>query len=83
MSQDEIDRIADSLLNKMSERKQQWWVEPETHYNQHRELEQLLTDYKEVKSLFWKSFLGFAIVGTIAATIIGFGIINLGKYFSR
>ena len=83
MSPEDVDKIAEAMCQKMNAHRQQWWVEPESHYNQHKELQQLLNDYKEARNLFWKAFIGFAITGSLILTVIGFSVVNLGKYFPR
>lgn len=83
MTPEEVDQVAAAVCQKLDTHRQEWWVEPETHYNQHKEIASLLSDYKEARSLFWKAFLGFAVVGSAAAAILGFSIINLSKYFPK
>lgn len=83
MESQEIDKVAEAVCKKLESHRQEYWVEPEQHYKQHLEIGQLLSDYKEVKHLFWKAFLGFAIVGSIAIAILGFSIMNLGKYIPK
>jgi hypothetical protein len=83
MKSEDVDAVAEAVCKKLDLHRQEFWVEPETHYNQHKEIAQLLSDYKEVKNLFWKAFLGFAIVGAAAAALLGFSIINLSKYIPK
>lgn len=83
MTQEEIDLVATAVCKQLEVHKNSFWVEPEKHYNHHREIEQLLSDYKEVKGLFWKAFFGFAIVGTFAVALLGFSIVNLSKFIPK
>lgn len=83
MDTQDIDKVAEAVCKKLDTHRQEFWVEPEIHYNQHKEIAQLLSDYREVKSLFWKAFLGFAIIGSATAAILGFSIINLSKYIPK
>lgn len=83
MTENEIDKVASAVCNKLQQQRQQWWVEPETHYNQHKQLAELLTEYKEAKNIFWKTFIGFLITGSLVIMAIGFSVVNLGKYFPK
>lgn len=83
MTENDVDKIASAVCSKIQEHRQSWWVEPETHYNQHKQLGELLDEYKEAKNIFWKSFIGVLITGSLVITAVGFSVVNLGRYFIK
>lgn len=87
MSPEDIDRIAAILAEKTHERKQDFYIDPERHYQDHHDrrhkslnekdeadLRQLIEMFQTVRGLFFRSFLGLAIIGTIA--LAGYGLIK-------
>jgi len=77
--------LAEKLIEKVHEQKHNFWIEPEQHYNDHarwrgfdedqiRSLHDLIKAYRSARGLFWKAFLGFAIVGTLVLVAIGMGV---------
>lgn len=87
LNKDDIDAIADQIIAHVKERKHEFWIEPEEHYNDHRRLRSLKEDefntlkdvvrtYRATRSLFLKAFLGFAMVGMIGFALWGlmFGV---------
>lgn len=88
LNESDIERIADALAPKLidgvRERHHDFWIDPETHYNDHRvwralnsddinSLKELVRLFVVTRGLFWKAFLGFAIVGALAMSAIGLG----------
>jgi hypothetical protein len=84
LTEKDAELLAEKLIEKVHERKHNFWIEPEQHYKDHarwrgfdeeqiRSLHDLLQAYRQARSLFWKAFLGFAIVGAIAGAAIGMG----------
>lgn len=84
----DIERIAEALAPKLiegvKERHHDFWIDPETHYQDHiawrqlspddvRSLKDLVKLFLVTRGLFWKAFLGAAIVGAIAMSAVGLG----------
>lgn len=85
LTDSDVDALAEKLINKVHEQKHDFWIEPEQHYIDHAalralkpedisSLQELVKAYRSARSLFWKSFLGFAIVGSVV--LVGIGIAN-------
>lgn len=83
MSEDDINSIAAKLVEKIKSREHSFWIDPESHYQDHRTiqvlksdevigLKQMLEQYKTASNIFWRAFIGFAIVGSIVMAAIGF-----------
>jgi len=88
LSDNDIKRISDALFDGMKAKDETLWIGAEEHYLDHKDwkdfkqvigsegvydLKQLLETYRAARSLWMKAFLGFAIVGLIAAA--GYGLI--------
>lgn len=84
----DIDRIAAALAPRLiegvRERHHDFWIDPETHYQDHltwrtlkpedvATLRDLIKLFVVTRGLFWKAFLGFAIVGTLVTVAVGMG----------
>lgn len=88
LTEQDIDALAAALAPKLVEdvRKshRDFWIDPEVHYNDHRvwgtlpiddvyELKQLIQLFKTTRALWFKAFIGAAIVGSLI--FAGFGVI--------
>lgn len=87
LSDGDVEALAEKLIDKVHQQKHDFWIDPEEHYIDHSRLRALKPDewtslqdlvraYSSARSLFWKAFLGFAIVGALALAVIGvmFGV---------
>lgn len=88
LTKEEVDQIAEALAPKLidavKERHHEFWIDPESHYLDHMririlepddryDLKQLLALYRMTRSLWFKAFIGAAIVGTGVLTALGMG----------
>lgn len=88
LSDTDIDRIAAALAPKLIDgvkaNHHDFWIDPETHYQDHLTWRQIRPDevhsikelvrlFVTTKGLFWKAFLGAAVLGAIVLTAIGQG----------
>jgi len=73
MTNEEIDAVAARLCSMLQEHRKDFWIEPEEHYNDHKELSDLIKDWKAAKTIFWKAFIGLAVIGSIALAAVGLG----------
>jgi len=84
MTPEDIDRVAEILIEKIHARKHDFWIDPETHYQDHQkhkshtlnnedeaDLRQLIGMFQTARGLFFKSFIGLAIIGSIALAAYG------------
>jgi len=73
----DIDRIATLLVEKVRSSHHEFWIDPETHYQSHLALKQMLEDYDRARSLFWKVFI--TIIAAGAAVLSGIAFLKGGK----
>lgn len=84
MTPEEIDKIAECLIEKVQARKHNFWIDPEQHYQDHQrakdhsmnnedeaDLRQLLGMFRTARGLFFKAFVGLAIIGALVLMGIG------------
>ncbi|MBE0454840.1 MAG: hypothetical protein ACNA7T_10310 [Haliea sp.] len=84
LDETDIDKIAERLVKKVRADKHEFWVDPESHYHDHKRFRKLDDDdihtlrdlvmaYRNARGLFWRSFLGFAIIGSLVLGALGMG----------
>lgn len=84
LSDADVDALAERLIDKVHAQKHDFWIDPEEHYKAHARMNSLNEDefhslrdlvkaYRSARGLFWKAFLGFAIIGAFFLLIIGMG----------
>lgn len=84
MTPDEVDKIAELLIERIQARKHDFWIDPEQHYLDHKhnremkltvedemDLRQMIGVYKTSRGMFFKAFVGFAIIGAVVLAGIG------------
>ncbi len=69
MTDDEIEKLAGEIVKQ----KGGFYVEPETHYQQHERLDTLLEMYDSTTSIFLKIFIAAMCMGALALVFLGFG----------
>jgi len=74
MNEQEIEAVAQRLCVLLKEKRKDFFVEPEQHYNDHREIANLISDYKSAKNIFWKAFIGLAVIGGLVLALVGVSI---------
>lgn len=80
--------IAPILIKEVQETHHDFWIDRETHYNDHRDwrdfkdaigteetmtLKDLIAMYRLTRRFFLKAFIGFAIVGCLVFAAVGMG----------
>ena len=71
MNTEDLDKLADKIHTLLAQERKNFWVEPEQHYNDHQSLHEMVLEWKAIKGMFWKTFIGFGIVGTIFLAGVG------------
>lgn len=77
-----MNTIAELVCSKLEQHRKEWWVEPEQHYNEHRDIAAFLTTYSDAKNIAFKAFVGLVVIGM--AVLAGLGAVKnyLGKLLS-
>ncbi len=70
MTDEEIKKLAIEIVKL----KGGFYVEPETHYQQHQRLDRILDVYDSASNIVLKTLVGAAILGIFILAAIGFGL---------
>lgn len=73
LTDNDIERIANKVVTELIKQGHNFYIDPENHYNSHRELDEFLKAWKEAKSIWTKIFL--SAIGVGAIILIGISLI--------
>lgn len=77
LTDEEVNKIADALALRVEKSNKQFWIDPEKHYISHNELDQMVSDYRSAKGIFWKLFIALVAGGAIIMAAFG---LFVGKF---
>ena len=72
LTKDEIDQIADSLVERVQATHHSFWIDPEKHYQDHIAMREVIGSWTSAKGIFARLFIGLVIIGSIALAMFGF-----------
>ena len=73
LTPEDINLIARRILDEIHEERHNFAVPPQQHYDEHNDMRAMLNDYKMAKGLFWKAFIGLAVLGASILALLGLG----------
>lgn len=73
MTPDEVNLIAAAVCAQIKADQPSFFIPAEAHYNSHKNMDDLVADWKLAKSIFWKAFIGLAMLGMLALSAVGGG----------
>jgi hypothetical protein len=71
MTEHELNTLAIKIRALLTEERKNFWVDPEQHYKDHLELHDIVHEWRTIRGMFWKAFVGMGIIGSIAMAGIG------------
>ena len=71
-SDEDFKQLAKAIVDEVHQRHSEFEIDPEQHYNDHRELSDFLRTIREAKSSFRKTVLQLAFLGVIGLAALGF-----------
>ena len=71
LSEEEIKQIADAMVERVHETQHSFWIEPESHYQDHLAMREIVGSWRSAKGIFTRAFLGLVIVGALAIMVAG------------
>ena len=74
MNEIDVEAVAQRVCVLLKEKRTDFVLEPEQHYNDHKEVASLIADYKAAKNMFWKAFIGLAVIGGLVLALVGASI---------
>ncbi len=73
MDKADIDKIASAVVEQVKQSKHSFWIDPEAHYQDHIAMRDMVKIFSTTRSLVFRAFIGFAIIGTLALAAFGLG----------
>ncbi len=64
--------IAEKLIAKVEKRHRDFYIDPESHYQEHMAMRDVVAMVRSGQSIFWKAFVGMVVLGAI--TIAAYGM---------
>lgn len=93
LSDEDCQRIAEQIFTFVVKEKQDFWIDSEQHYNDHKswqqfvkeiptddmyQLKELIKLFRLSKGIFVRAVIGFAVLGTLVVTAVGIFAKKLG-----
>lgn len=72
LSKSEIDQIADAMVERVQSTQHNFWIDPETHYQDHLAMREVVGSWTTGKGIFTKAFIGLVVIGAFVMAFIGF-----------
>jgi len=83
LSDEDVDRIAERLaplvIARVQAQHHEFWIDPERHYNAHRDMEQFGATYRTAQKIVLHTIVGLMAVGALLMAILGLGGMRLFK----
>lgn len=76
LSDKDVNKIADGLVERMKATHHDFWIDPQTHYDDHVAMREVIGSWTSAKGIFAKAFIGLVVIGTLmvaAIAVMGFG----------
>ena len=68
----EVDQIADAMVERVKLTQHTFWIDPETHYQDHIAMREVVGSWTTGKGIFTKAFIGLVVIGSITLAFVGF-----------
>lgn len=75
LSKKDINQIADRMVERMKATHHDFWIDPQTHYDDHVAMREVIGSWTSAKGIFAKAFVGLVVIGTLtmaAIALMGF-----------
>jgi hypothetical protein len=70
--------IADMMVTQIQSTHHNFWIDPQTHYDDHAAMREVVGSWKSAKGIFTRAFIGLVVIGSIV--LMGFAAMKgVGK----
>jgi len=89
LSDKDVDRIADRMVEHIQETHHDFWIDPQIHYDDHKSMREVVKSYADAKSIFGRAFIGLVALGSVilmgiaAMKSIGASAMGMGLFFIK
>lgn len=76
LSDKDVTRIAEKMVTHIQKTHHSFWIDPQTHYDDHVAMREVIGSWTSAKGIFARAFIGLVILGTLAmaaVAVMGFG----------
>lgn len=80
MNEEDVRKIAKQIVEEVRSDHHEFWIDPQDHYDQHKELATILEVYRNARSSVIKLIVGLLILGGLLVAAFAAG---LGKVFGK
>lgn len=77
LSDEELKKIARMFVDEVKATHHDFWIDPESHYNDHIRMREITGAWSVAKSIFVRAFIGLVVVGAI--TLAAFALFFKAK----
>lgn len=71
LKEEDIDKIADKMVQRIQSTHHSFWIDPEQHYQDHLSIREVIGSWRSAKSIFARAFIGLVVIGTIVMALVG------------
>lgn len=65
LSDEDAQVIADKMVERIQSTHHNFWIDPETHYQDHISMREVVGSWKSAKDIFARAFIGLVVLGSI------------------
>lgn len=80
MNEEDVKKIAKQMVEEIRSDHHDFWIDPQDHYDQHKELSTILEVYRNARNSATKVIVGLLILGGLLIAAFAAG---LGKVFGK
>ncbi len=77
ITEEDAQRIADAMVERIQSTHHNFWIDPETHYQDHLAMREVVGSWSSAKGVITKAFIGLVVVGAIVLSM--FALIKIVK----
>lgn len=70
LSQEETKQIAGEIVKNIQSTHHNFWIDPETHYQDHLAMREVVGSWTTAKGVFTKAFIGLVVLGAIILSAV-------------
>jgi len=65
LSDNDVTRIADKMVKRIQATHHDFWIDPQSHYDDHAAISEIIGSWRTAKGIFARAFIGLVVVGSV------------------
>jgi tetrahydromethanopterin S-methyltransferase subunit B len=70
LTPEETKQIADEMVKHIQSTHHNFWIDPETHYQDHLAMREVVGSWTTARGIFTKAFIGLVVLGAIILSAV-------------